>query len=75
MLGAIFHVTTGGGTCKISSYNHWKSHIDHTEIENEFFSKTWLAMNEKVVYKKILGCIKTAFIRDLGRCLDNTKDM
>jgi Leu/Phe-tRNA-protein transferase len=52
MLGAIFHVTTGGGTCKISSDNHWKSHIDHTEIENEFFSKTWLAMNEKVVYKK-----------------------
>jgi len=27
-------------------------HTDHTEIENEFFSKSWLAMNEKVVYKK-----------------------
>jgi len=75
MLGAIFHVTTGGGTCKISSDNHWKSYTDHTEIENEFFSKTWLAMNEKVVYKKILGCINIAFIRDLGRFLDNTNDM
>jgi hypothetical protein len=43
MLGAIFHVTTGGGTCKISSDNHWKSRTDHTEIENEFSVKSgWL---------------------------------
>jgi hypothetical protein len=45
-------------------------------MENEVFSKNCLAMNEKVVYKKkTLSCINTAFIRDLGRCLGNMKDV